>query len=165
MLETETNSIRYQLGRLISSWGDRNVHHCCCPCSVTQSCPTLYDPIHFSTPGFHVLHHLLQIAKLMSIESMMPPNHCIFCHPLLLLPSTFPRIRVFSNKSGLTSCGQSIGASASASVLLMNIQCCFPLGLTGSIPCCSRDSQVSSPTPQFESTNSLTWTKAPILGP
>ena len=41
------------------------------------------------------------LLKLMSIESMMPSNHLILCHPLLLLPSTFPRIRVFSNESVL----------------------------------------------------------------
>ena len=64
-----------------------------------------------------------KLLKLMSTESMMPLNHCSFCHLLLLLPLTFPRIRVFFNESSFTSCGQSIGASASASVLLMNIQC------------------------------------------
>ena len=42
------------------------------------------------------------LLKLMSIESVMPSNHLIFCHPLLLLPSTFPSIRVFSNKSVLS---------------------------------------------------------------
>ena len=41
------------------------------------------------------------LPKLMSLESVMPPNHLIFCHPLLLLPSIFPNIRVFSNESGL----------------------------------------------------------------
>ena len=41
------------------------------------------------------------LPKLMSIESVMPSNHLIFCHPLLLLPSIFPSIRVFSNKSAL----------------------------------------------------------------
>ena len=51
------------------------------------------------------------------------------CHPLLPLPSIFPSIRVFSNESG----GQNFGASASASVLPMNIQDWFPLGLTGLI--------------------------------
>ena len=71
------------------------------------------------------------LLKLMAIESVMPFNHLILCHPLLLLPSTFPSIRVFSNESVLTSCGQSIGASASASVLPMNIQDRFSLGLAG----------------------------------
>ena len=42
-----------------------------------------------------------RLPKLMSIESVMPSNHLILCHPLLLLPSIFPRIRVFSNKSAL----------------------------------------------------------------
>ena len=73
------------------------------------------------------------LLKLMSIESVMPSNHLILCHPLLLLPSIFPSIRVFSNKSVFASGGQSIGASASASVLPMNIQDWFPLGLTGLI--------------------------------
>ena len=71
------------------------------------------------------------LLKLMSIESVMPSNDLILCHPLLLLPSIFPSIRVFSNESA--SAGQSIGASASASVLPMNIQDWFPLWLTGLI--------------------------------
>ena len=67
--------------------------------------------------------------KLMSIGSVMPSNRLIFCHPPLFMPSIFPSIRVFS-VSWLFS-GQSIGASASASVLPMNIQGLFPLGVTG----------------------------------
>ena len=58
------------------------------------------------------------LLKFMSIKLVMPSNHLILCHPLLLLPSIFPSIRVFSNDSG----GQSIGVSASVSVLPMNIQ-------------------------------------------
>ena len=70
--------------------------------------------------------------KLTSIESVMPSNHLILCHPLLFLPSIFPSIRVFFPMSQhFASGGQSIGASASASVLPMNIQGWFPLGLTG----------------------------------
>ena len=67
------------------------------------------------------------LLKLMSIKSVMPSNHLILCHPLLLLPSIFPSIRVFFNDPD----GQSTGAAASASVLPMNIQDWFPLGLTG----------------------------------
>ena len=63
--------------------------------------------------------------KLMSIESMMPSNHLILCHPLLLLPSVFPNIKVFSNE--FASGGHNIGISASA--LPMSIQCWFPVGL------------------------------------
>ena len=51
-------------------------------------------------PGFPVLHHLLEL-KLKSIESVMPSNHLILCHPLLILPSIFPSIRVFSTESVL----------------------------------------------------------------
>ena len=72
------------------------------------------------------------LLKLMSIESVMPSNHLVFCH-LLLLASIFPRIRVFSNQLGLLPCGHSIGVSVSASVLPMNIQDWFLLGLTGLI--------------------------------
>ena len=57
----------------------------------------------------------------------MPSNHLILCHPLLLLPSTFTRIRVFSNKSG----GPSIEASASASVLSIHITCVCVEGFYG----------------------------------
>ena len=70
--------------------------------SVTQSCPTLCDPMDCSTPGFPVHHQLSwSLLKFMSIESVMPSNHLILCHPLLLLPSIFPSIRVFSNELAL----------------------------------------------------------------
>ena len=62
------------------------------------------------------------LLKLMSIESMVPSNHLILYHPLLLLPSVFPSIRAFPVSQFFASGGQSIGASASASVLPMNIQ-------------------------------------------
>ena len=58
-------------------------------------------PMDFCTPHFSVLHHLPELLKLMSIELVMPSNHLILCHPLLLLPSIFPSIRVFSNESAL----------------------------------------------------------------
>ena len=54
-----------------------------------------------SIPGFPVHHSPLSLLKLMSIESVMPSNHLILCCPLLLLPSIFPSIRVFSNESVL----------------------------------------------------------------
>ena len=72
--------------------------HCC---SVAQSCLTFCNPMDCSKPGFPVLHHLLSLLKLMFIELVKPSNHLILCHPLILLPSIFPSIRVFSNKSGL----------------------------------------------------------------
>ena len=71
--------------------------------------------------------------KLMSIKSMMPSNHLILWHVLLLLPWTFPSIRVFPVSRLFISGGQSIRASVSTSVLPMNIQNWFPLGLAGLI--------------------------------
>ena len=69
--------------------------------SVAQSCPTLCDLMDCSTPGPPVHHQIWSLLKLMSIESVMPSNHLILCHPLLILPSIFSRIRVFSNESVL----------------------------------------------------------------
>ena len=69
--------------------------------SVSQSCPTLCNPMDCSTPGFPVHQQLQSLLKLMSIKSVMPSNHLILCCPLLLLPSIFPSIRVFSNESVL----------------------------------------------------------------
>ena len=70
-------------------------------CSVTQSCPTLCDPMNCSTPGLPVHHQFLEFTQTHVQESMMPSNHLILCRPLLLLPSNFPNVRVFSNKSAL----------------------------------------------------------------
>ena len=71
-----------------------------CSCSVAQSCPTLPNPLDCSTPGFPVHHNSGSLLKLISIQSVMPSNHLIFCRPLLP-PSIFPSIRVFSNESVL----------------------------------------------------------------
>ena len=71
------------------------------------------------------------LLKLTSIESVMPSNCLALCCPLTLLPSIFPSIRVFSKESALLIRWQSIGVFAWASVLPMNIQDWFPLGLTG----------------------------------
>ena len=69
--------------------------------SVTQSCPTLQP--HWTTAHQVSLSitNSQSLLKFMSIESVMPPNHLILCHPLPLLPSIFPSIRVFSDKSAL----------------------------------------------------------------
>ena len=69
--------------------------------SVTQTCPTLCDPMDCSTPGLLVHTNSQSLLRLMSIESVMLSNHLIFCHPLLLPPSIFPSIRVLSNESVL----------------------------------------------------------------
>ena len=78
------------------------------------------------------------LLKFVSTESVMPPNRLILCHPLLLLPSIFPSIRIFSNESALHIRWLCIGASASATVFPMNIQGWFPLGLTGLISLLSK---------------------------
>ena len=65
--------------------------------SVSQSCPILWDSMDYSTPGFLSITSSQSLLKLMSIESVMPSNHLILCRSLLLLPSIFPSIRVFSN--------------------------------------------------------------------
>ena len=67
--------------------------------SVALLCPTLCDPMGCSTPGFPVHHQPLELLKLMSIKSVMQSNYLTLCCPLLLLPSIFPSIGVFSNES------------------------------------------------------------------
>ena len=67
--------------------------------SVAQSCPALCDPMDCSTPGLPAITNSRRPPKPMSIQLMMPSNHLILCCPLLLLPSIFPSIRVFSNES------------------------------------------------------------------
>ena len=78
------------------------------------------------------------LLKLRSIVSVMPSNHLIFCHPLLLLPQSFPASRSFQMSQFFTSGTQSIGASASASVLPVTIQSWYPLGLTALISLLSK---------------------------
>ena len=102
-------------------------------------------------PGLPVHHQSQSLLKLMSTKSVMPSNHLILCCPLLPLSSSFPSIRIFSNELFMSS-GQSIGASAS--VLPMNIQDWFPLGLTGLISLLFKGLSRVSPTPQFKSINS-----------
>ena len=115
--------------------------------SVTQLCPTLCDPVHAACQASPSITNSRSLLKLMSIESVMPSNHLILCCPLLILPSIFPSFRVFSNESAFHIRWQSIAISASTSVLPMNIQNWFPLGLTGWISLKSKGlSRVSSNT-------------------
>ena len=90
--------------------------------SVAQLCLTLCDSMDCSTPGLPVHHQLPEHAQTHVHWLVMPSNHLILCCPLLLLPSIFPSIRVFSNESVFNIRSQSIGVSASVSVLPMNIQ-------------------------------------------
>ena len=104
--------------------------------------------------------------KPMPIESVMPSNHLILCHPLLLLPSIFPSSRVFSNESALHirwpkywSFSLSVSPSYEYSGLIS-----FRMDWLD-LPCSPRDSQESSPTPQFKSINSseLSFLYSPTL--
>ena len=69
--------------------------------SVAKSCPTLCKPWTAAHQAFLSFTISQSVLKLMSIESVMPSNHLILCRPLLLLPSLFPSIRVFSSELAL----------------------------------------------------------------
>ena len=94
---------------------------------LVQLCVTPWTAVHQASLSFTIIWSLL---KFMSIELVILSNHLILCHPLLLLPSIFPGIRVISNDLALLSGGQIVGASVSATVLPMNAQGWFLLGLT-----------------------------------
>ena len=84
------------LQRVGHDWESELMGYYCC--SVAQSYPTLFDPMDCSMLGSPVSQ---SFPKLMSNEPVMPSNHLILYHPLLLLPSIFPSIMVFSNESVL----------------------------------------------------------------
>ena len=140
--------------------------------SVTQSCPTLCDPMNHSTPGFPVYHQLPESTQthVHWVGDAIQPSH-----PLLapsLLPSIFHSIRVFSNKSALRirwpkywSFSFNVSPSNEYSVLIsFRMDWLHPKRWIGS-PCSPRDSQASSPTPQFKSINSsvLSFLYSPSL--
>ena len=113
--------------------------------SVVSDC----DPMSYSMPGLPVHHQIPEFSQTHVHESVMPSNHLILCHPLLLLPSMFPSIR----------------ASAVAPILPVNIRGWFPLGLTGLISLLFKGlSRVfpssTSPKHQFFSTQSSSWSKS-----
>ena len=123
--------------------------------SVTQSCPTLCDPMNHCTPGLPVHHQLPEFTQthVHQVSDAIQPSHPLLspstsCPQSLPASGSFPRSQLFAWG------GQSIGVSASASVLPMNTQDWSPLGWTGWSPCSPRDSQESSPAPQFKSINS-----------
>ena len=114
------------------------------------------------------------LLKLMSIESVMPSSHLVLCHPLLLLPSIFPSIRVFSNESVLHirwpkywSFSFSISPSNEYSGLIsfrmdwLYLLEIYPCCIQGCIPLSPRDSPGSSPTPQFK--GSILWCSSFLL--
>ena len=131
----------------------------CCCCSVTKSCPALstWTTAHQASLSFTISWSLL---KLMSIESVMPSNHFTLCFPLLLLPSIFPRIRVFSKESALCIRWPKFW-SFIFSISHSNGKDLFPLGVTGLISCCPRLSRIFSSTKiqkhQFFGTQPSLW--------
>ena len=140
--------------------------YCCC--SVIQSCQTLCDYMDCSMPGFPVLHHILDLVQ---THDHWVCDAIQTTHPLstpFLLPSIFPSIRVISNESALPFRCPKYWSFSSASVLPMNIQSWFPLGLMVGSPCSLRDSQESSPAtiwkcqffstqPSWSSSHFYTW--------
>ena len=116
-----TQQILIKLNLTESSWFGLNwskyIYACCC--SVTQPCPTLCDPMYCSMPGFPVHHQLLEPTQI-HVHRISDAIHLILCRP-------------FSSclQSSASGSFPSIGVSASASVLPMDIQDWFPLGWTG----------------------------------
>ena len=103
--------------------------------SHVQLIATPWTAAHQASLSFTISQSLL---RLMTIELVMSSNHLILCHSLLLLPSIFPSIRVFSSKLVIHIRWQSIGASALVSVIPMKIQFWFHLRLTGLISLLSK---------------------------
>ena len=99
--------------------------------SVTQSCPTLWDPVDCSTPGLPVHHQLLEFTQTHVHWVSDAINHLILCCPFLLCLQSFPASGSFQMNQLFASGGQCIRVSASTSVLLMNTQDWSPLGGTG----------------------------------
>ena len=118
-------------------------------------CLTLCDPMDCSTPGFPVHHQLPELTQthVHQVGDAIQPSH-----PLSSCLQSFPASGSFSMSQFLTLGGQSVRVSASLSVLPMNIQNWFPLGLTDLTPCYSRDSQKVFPASLFESIDSLALT-------
>ena len=126
-------------------------------CSVSQSCLTFCNLMDHSAPASQSFIISWNLLKLMSIKSVRPSNHLILCHPLLLLPSIFPSIRVFSNESAVyirwpKYWSFSIRPSSEYSVLIsFRMDWLDLLAVQGSLKI------ESSPTPQFKTINSLAF--------
>ena len=133
--------------------------------SVTQSCPTLCDPMNRSTPGLPVHYHLLEFTQTHVHQVSDAIQHS---HPVVSFsscPQSLPASKSFPMSQLFTWGGQNTGASALASFLPKNTRAdLLQNGLVGS-PCSPRDSQESSPTPQFKSINSsvLSFLYSPTL--
>ena len=114
--------------------------------SITQSYPIFVTPWTADCQASLSITNSWSLFKLMSIESVMQSTISPFVIPFSSCLQSFPATGSFPRSQFFTSGSQSIGASTSASVLPMNIQDWFPLGLTNWSPCYPRDSQEFSPT-------------------
>ena len=125
--------------------------------SVSQSCLTFCNPMDCSSQASLFITNSQSLLKLMSTEFVMPSNRLILCRPLLLLPSIFPSIRVFSNESVLCIRWPKYWSfSFSITVLVMNIQDWFLLRLNSCISLQSKGlSRVFSNTTVQKSIDSL----------
>ena len=126
-------------------------------CSATKLCPTLCDPVDCSTSGFPVLHYLPEFAQthVHWVSDAIQPSHPHSISSFSSCAQSFPASGAFPMCQLFIFSGQeSIRASALASVLPMNIQGWFPLGLTNLISLLSKGSQESYPASQFKSSNS-----------
>ena len=133
--------------------------------SHVQHFAILWTAARQASPSFTISQSLL---KLMSIESVMPPNHIVLCHPLLLCPLSFLTSGSFPMSHLFASGGQSIRASASVSVLPMNIQDWFHLELTGWISLQSNElsgafSNTTAQKHQFFSAQLSLWFSSPYM--
>ena len=131
--------------------------------SVAQLCPDSMTPWTAACQASLSITNSRSLPKLLSIELVMTSNYFILCCPLLLLPSIFPSIRVFSNESALHirwpkywSFSFNISPSSEYPGLIS-----FRMDWLS--PCSPRDSQESSPTPQFKSINSLALSFIPHI--
>ena len=135
-----------------------------CCCSVAKSCLTLCNPVNCSSPGFPVLQNLSVCSDSRPLSWWSHPTISFSIIPSSSWPQSFPAWGSFPRSQLFTSGGQSIWASASASVLPMNIKAWFSLGWTGLISLQSKGLS-SSPAPQFKSNNSsaLSFLYGPTL--
>ena len=124
--------------------------------SVVQSCPTLCKPMNCSMPGLPVHHKVLEFTELMSIESVMPSNQIILCHPLFLLPSNLSQHQgLFKSVSSLHQVARILEFQLQHQSFWWIFRADLLYDWLLRFPWSPRHSQESSPTTQFKSINSL----------
>ena len=123
--------------------------------SVTQSCPTICNPNNCSMPNSLFITNSRSTPKPMSIDLAMPSNHLILCRPLLLLPSIVPSIKIFKWVSSSHQVAKVLEFQLQHQSFLWIFRTDLLQDVLVGSPCSPRDSQESSPTPQFKSISSL----------